>query len=104
MAEIAPPNEAPGARLNDIVTAGNCPWWLIESASGTLSTRVNALRGTALGGAVAVAAFAVEAELLAPTLVFIAFVGTLRTAADGVYAAAVVVALEPAEDEPEAAK
>src|SRR5450631_2936497 len=25
----ATPSEAPGARLNDTVTTGNCPWWLI---------------------------------------------------------------------------
>jgi hypothetical protein len=56
-----------------------------------------------LAGVVVVVAFAVVVELLAPTPDLIAFVGALRTAADGVYAAEVVVALEPAEDDPEAA-
>ena len=29
----ASPSEAPGARLNDTVTTGNCPWWLIASGA-----------------------------------------------------------------------
>ena len=27
----ASPSDTPGARLNDSVTAGNCPWWLTAS-------------------------------------------------------------------------
>ena len=27
---VAWPSETPGARLNEIVTHGNCPWWLTE--------------------------------------------------------------------------
>ncbi len=61
------------------------------------------LSGTAFAGAVVVAALAVEAVALAPTLDLIAFVGVLRTAEDGVYATADVVAFEPADEEPEAA-
>ena len=31
IASTASPSAAPGARLNDIVTAGNWLWWLIDS-------------------------------------------------------------------------
>ncbi len=30
IALTASPSATPGARLNDSVTAGNCPWWLID--------------------------------------------------------------------------
>src|SRR5947199_907669 len=46
IALTASPSDTPGARLNDTVTAENCPWRL--TASGVLVIRdlVNALRGT----------------------------------------------------------
>ena len=46
IARTAPPSETPGARLNDSVVAGNCPWWLIASGTATVSARVNAVSGT----------------------------------------------------------
>ena len=51
-----------------------------------------------------VAAFAVEAVLVAPTPDLMAFVGALSVAAEGVYATVVVVAFEPADEDPEDAK
>jgi hypothetical protein len=57
-----------------------------------------------LEAAVEETAFAVEEELLAPTLDLIAFDGALSAAEDGVYATDVVVAFEPADDDPEDAK
>ena len=45
-AATASPSETPGARLNDSVTAGNCPWWLIESGAVVSVTRVTARSGT----------------------------------------------------------
>ena len=65
---------------------------------------VNALNGTAPDTAAPVAAFAVDAVLLAPTLDLMAFEGALSVIEDGVYFTEVVVALEPAEEEPEDAK
>jgi hypothetical protein len=57
-----------------------------------------------LEDAVEETAFAAEEALLAPTLDLIAFEGTLSAVEDGVYATAVVVAFEPADDDPEDAK
>jgi hypothetical protein len=57
-----------------------------------------------LEAAVVVAAFAVEAVLVAPTPDLMAFVGALSVAAEGVYATVVVVAFEPADEDPEDAK
>src|SRR5579883_588939 len=53
MASSACPSEYPGARLNETVTAGNCPCRLTESASLSVWNCVNALSGTgmATGGA-----------------------------------------------------
>jgi len=51
-----------------------------------------------------VTAFAVEEVLLAPTPETIAFEGALSAAEDGVYFTEVVVAFEPAEEDPEEAK
>src|SRR5580658_1285931 len=48
IALIAPPSAAFGARLNETVMAGNCPWWLIESCWVFVSKCEKALRGTAL--------------------------------------------------------
>src|SRR5437870_405157 len=42
----ASPSETFGARLNDSVTTGNCPWWLTAMGAGVSSTREKALRGT----------------------------------------------------------
>ena len=37
MAVMASPSAAFGARLNETVMAGNCPWWVIESGSVVFS-------------------------------------------------------------------
>ncbi len=42
----ASPSDAPGARLNEIVTTGNCPWWLTASGAVVVSIWVKALSGT----------------------------------------------------------
>src|SRR6202008_4789444 len=46
--EIASPREVLGERLNETVTAGNCPWWLMESSWVVFSKWQNALKGTRL--------------------------------------------------------
>src|ERR1019366_1950984 len=47
IASVASPREAPGARLKEIVTTGNCPWRLTDSGAFCASKWVKALRGTA---------------------------------------------------------
>src|ERR1700760_2609367 len=47
IAFVAAPSEAFGARLNEIVTTGNWPWWLTESAPLFISKCVKVLSGTA---------------------------------------------------------
>src|SRR5579863_8309425 len=47
IAVVASPSEAFGAKLNEIVTTGNCPWWLIARGAVVDSKCVNALSGTA---------------------------------------------------------
>src|SRR5580692_2370275 len=47
IAAVASPKEAPGARLKEIVTTGNCPWRFTESGALLSSKWVKALRGTA---------------------------------------------------------
>ena len=44
---MASPNEAFGARLKEIVTTGNWPWWLTDNGAVRDSKCVNALSGTA---------------------------------------------------------
>src|SRR5207245_10037551 len=46
MAVTAAPSETPGARLNDTVTAGNWPWWLIASAVARSSIAAMVESGT----------------------------------------------------------
>jgi hypothetical protein len=76
---------------------------LIESGSIVLlnmreRTERHGIGGRCSGG------IAVEEVLLAPILDLMAFEGALSAAEDGVYATAVVVAFEPADDDPEDAK
>ena len=47
IALVASPREAPGARLKEIVTTGNWPWWLMESGALADSKCVNVPSGTA---------------------------------------------------------
>ena len=47
MASVAWPSATPGARLKQIVTAGNWPWWLIDSGrTGTVVHLTKADSGT----------------------------------------------------------
>src|SRR5205807_2179945 len=46
MASTASPREAPGARLNEIVTAGNCPWWAMTSGAARSCTLATVASGT----------------------------------------------------------
>src|ERR1700722_3870087 len=105
-AVMASPSAALGARLNETVMAGNCPWWLIESGSVVFSKCEKALNGTALLMAELVAPAEV-APLLDVELTALderALVGGARVLAAGVYSAEDVSEFEPAEDDPEDAK
>ncbi len=46
MASTASPSEVPGVRLNEMVTAGNWPWWLTTRGLGRSSKDVNVESGT----------------------------------------------------------
>ena len=46
MASTAAPSDSPGVRLKEMVVAGNCPWWLIESGVVPGSKWAKALSGT----------------------------------------------------------
>ena len=46
MAETASLSEAPRARLNESVTAGNWPWWAMASGVLRETKRAKASRGT----------------------------------------------------------
>ena len=48
-AATAAPRAAPGARLNDSVTAGNCPWREITSGAVVGYARIMVSSGTATG-------------------------------------------------------
>src|SRR5580704_5601081 len=48
MASMASLSDLPGARLNEIVTAGNCPWWLIESDVVAVETDAKVESGTSV--------------------------------------------------------
>ena len=98
IAVMAWPSAALGARLNDTVMAGNCPWCVITSGSVVFSKCAKAPRGTALLMAELVVDAVVE------TLAESALVGGIRVFAAGVYSAEVVSAFDPAEDDPEDAK
>ncbi len=54
---MAEPSAAFGARLNETVAAGNCPWWVIESGWVVVWTLANALSGTALDSWVTLGVF-----------------------------------------------
>src|SRR5271154_4503062 len=64
MARVASPREAPGARLNESVTTGNCPWWLTARGAFVDCIRTKVESGTGGPLVVAVAAFAVGAPEL----------------------------------------
>src|SRR6185437_16054157 len=103
MAVMALPRAAFDARLNETVTAGNWPWWLIDSASVVLKKWLKALSGTALLRVVVVAVFG---ELVPEALVLLpvsTLVGGLKIPDDGVYNTPVVVAFDPAEADAEEA-
>src|SRR5208282_929113 len=58
IAFVASPREAPGARLNESVTTGNCPWWFTASGVFVDCIRTNVERGTGAPLVVDVAALA----------------------------------------------
>ncbi len=47
MALTAAPSEAPGCRLKESVTAGNCPWWTMVRGASSVFKLAKALSGTA---------------------------------------------------------
>src|SRR5947209_16236309 len=106
---MAVPSEAPGARLNEIVTDGNCPWWLIASGSVVVSICVKALSGIARAPTEDVVVFGVvpamvpaaaddpAPELVPPSTDAEGF----RAFEEGVYRTPVVSAFEPAEADAE---
>ena len=57
MAFTASPSEASLPRLNEMVTAGNCPWWLMVSGPVVVSKCAMALSGTWLALAARTAGF-----------------------------------------------
>src|SRR5271155_5309433 len=65
MASVASPREELGARLKEMVTTGNCPWWLTDKGEVFISKCVNELRGTAAPFAEEVAAGRGEPALAA---------------------------------------
>ena len=60
----ASPRDAPGARLTDKVTTGNCAWWLIVIGVGTLRNRANEPSGACAIGAAPVSAVLVPASAI----------------------------------------
>ncbi len=67
IAFVASPSDAPGARLNDSVTTGNCPWWFTASEAFMALIRVNAEIGTGAPLVVTDVPFAVGAPAFAVT-------------------------------------
>src|ERR1700679_1117393 len=63
IALVASPRDAFGARVNDSVTTGNCPWWLTDSGAVLDSKCVKALSGTAAPFVLATAVGFAEPEL-----------------------------------------
>src|SRR6185437_2409428 len=100
MESMAPPREPFGARLNETVIAGNCPWWVIESGSVVRSKCENALNGTALLVAELVAPADPPPRLIVAALEVSGLDGAANVFAEGVYRAEVVSELEPAEVDP----
>src|SRR5260370_37969704 len=103
MAEIALPSAAPGARLNDNVTTGNCPWRLIERGEDFRSKRVNTLKGTAFAP-LELLVRVVAVVGAAPMPAVMAVGGWERTCDGGVKLTGGVNAFDTAEADPEAAK
>jgi hypothetical protein len=60
-------SEYPGATLNEMVTTGNCPWWLIVSGEGVVVKLLIAESGT--GAARATDEFDEEPDPEEPELV-----------------------------------
>ena len=105
MAVIAEPSASRGARLNEMVTAGTWPWRLMESGAVVCSKCVNALSGTALPDAEVGGLIVEVVEFVwAFPMGLIALDCAASTPGDGEYSTAVVIAFEPADAEPEAAK
>ena len=101
------PRAVRAARLNEMVTAGNWPWRLIESGDTVVSAIEKPLSGTALAGAELEAVLALAGGLVAdvavlePTPAFRALSGGVRIPDEGVYLTEDVRAFVPAEADPE---
>src|SRR5580693_6523590 len=61
IAFVASPSDAPGARLNESVTTGNCPWWLTARGVFTDCIFMKVESGTGAPLVVGTAALAVGA-------------------------------------------
>src|SRR5579884_930254 len=81
MALTALPSETPGARLNDMVAAGNCPWWLMVSGVLVRSMLAIEVSGTSAPPAVVGApALATTEGVLPAVLALLAAVPALDAA------------------------
>src|ERR1700761_5824603 len=95
MSSMAVPSEALGARLNEMVTLGNWPWWLMESDSVVGVAVAKVPSGTAFADEEAVRALEVPVAFMpASTLL-----GAVSTPEEGVYCEEAVSTLEPAAAE-----
>src|SRR6516164_8243497 len=89
---MAVPSDACGAKLNETVTAGNWPWWLMESASVVGAMLAKVLRGTAFAAVELVRVLVVPMAVVVPITLF----GVVISPEDGVYLTPAVSAFEPA--------
>src|SRR5580693_10151555 len=79
MAFVASPSEAPGARLNDSVTTGHCPWWLTARVVFVVRILTKAESGTGAPLVVDVAALPVGAPVVGVMLLgrtYISFIAS----------------------------
>src|SRR5271155_2375291 len=104
--EIAVPSATRGERLKETVTAGNWPCRVMANGSVVFSKCVKVLSGTALEEMEVAALTEPVPAVLKPVLLLgvIAVLCAPSTLADGEKRTVAVVAFDPAEDDPEAAK
>src|SRR5215831_8922763 len=90
-----------------MVTAGNCPWRLMESGDTVVSAIEKPFSGTALAGAALEAVLELAGGMVAnvavvePTPLLSALSGGVRIPEEGVYLTDDVRAFDPAEADPE---
>src|SRR5208282_310880 len=92
-------NARPGARLNEIVAAANCPWWLTLKGVRPGAKCANADKGTMVSCAVETAA---PADALEWPLAASAFIARLRAESAAIVAAVLVVAVDAPTNRPAA--